>query len=103
MADKLEALLADGTDSAQLRFGLATSYVGDGQPERALQHVKFAVDMDPDYSAAWRLLGQVYSDLGQVDESKQAFERGIEIAERRGDQQLVKEMSVFLRRLSKAP
>ena len=101
IAENLEALLASGTDSAQLRFGLATAHFRNGQSIRALGHVKLAVEMDPDYSAAWRLLGQVYADLGRDDDGRKAFERGIEVAERRGDQQLVREMSVFLRRLEK--
>ncbi len=101
ITENLEALLASGTDSAQLRFGLATAYFRNGHSNRALDHVKLAVTMDPDYSAAWRLLGQVCTDLGRVDEGREAFERGLEVAKRRGDQQLVREMSVFLRRLEK--
>lgn len=97
----LEALLASGTDNPQLRFGLATALAREQNFSRALAHAEVAVELDRDYSAAWRLLGQLHEKLGNSDAAIAAFERGIEVAERRGDQQLVKEMRVFLRRLRK--
>jgi Tfp pilus assembly protein PilF len=99
IADNLEGLLARGNDSAQLRFGLASAYVGSGEFERALTHAERAVEMQPDYSAAWRLLGQIHTALGRQREAMADFQTGIKIATRRGDKQLVKEMQVFLRRL----
>ena len=69
------------------------------EPERAIEHAKVAVTMDPDYSAAWRLLGQAQVAAGRIGAAAESFERGIAVARQRGDRQVEKEMQVFLRRL----
>lgn len=102
IVDRLEATLAAGNDSAALRFGLASAYFGDKRFDEARRHAGVAVELDPDYSAAWRLLGRACAALDDVDAAAEAFEQGIASAERRGDMQLVREMRVFLRRLRPA-
>ena len=102
MIDRLEAMLAAGNDSAMLRFSLASAYLQQDQPARAVEHAQLAVELDPDYSAAWRLLGQAQVAAGQDQAAAASFERGIEVARRSGDRQVEKEMQVFLRRLRKA-
>ncbi len=99
MIDRLEATLAAGNDSAQLRFGLATAYFRAERLSEAREHAGVAVQLDPDYSAAWRLLGRTCAQLGDAAAARDAFQRGIAAAEQRGDMQLVKEMRVFLGRL----
>jgi tetratricopeptide (TPR) repeat protein len=101
MLDKLEAMLAAGQDSARLRFALATSYYREDKTERAIEHAQVAVSLEPDYSAAWRLLGQAQIAAGLADDAAASFERGIEVAKQSGDRQVEKEMQVFLRRLQK--
>lgn len=103
MTENLEALLARGDDSASLRFALATRYLADAKMERALEHALRAVQLDADYSAAWRLLGRIQSELGQVEAALQTYRRGIEVAQKNGDQQVAKEMSVFVKRLEREP
>ena len=98
----LEAMLERGTDTASLRFALASRYLSDGNVERALEHAAVAVDLDRDYSAAWKLLAQAQTQAGLDDHAAQTFRQGIEVAERCGDQQAAKEMRVFLKRLGRA-
>ena len=100
MIDKLEALLAQGQDSSMLRFTLAGHYFKGGMLDKALVHAQVAVELDADYSAAWRLLGQIQVAAGQQEEAARTFERGIAIAERRGDMQAAREMRVFRKRLT---
>ena len=102
IVERLKQALSSGSESAQLRFGLATALSSRGEHDEALEHVRVAVELDPDYSAAWRLLGRTYVELGNNAEAERAFEQGIVVAERRGDRQLVKEMKVFLARVRKA-
>lgn len=97
----LEKLLAGGQDNALLRFGLGQAYLNAGDPEQASDHLRRAVEHDPQYSAAWKLLGKALAESGQVQEAIATYRRGIEVAEARGDKQSVKEMQVFLRRLQK--
>ena len=101
MIDKLEALLASGRDSPDLRFALASAHLKTGNAERAIEHAGFAVQLKPDYSAAWRLLGQAQVAAGKNDEAALSFERGIQVADQAGDRQAAKEMQVFLRRLQR--
>ena len=100
LTENLEALLAGGTDNAALRVALATRYLAAGKAERAVEHARAAVDRDADYSAAWRVLGKALTAAGRDDDARQAYEQGINVAERRGDQQAAKEMRVFLKRLA---
>jgi predicted Zn-dependent protease len=101
-AERFEALLAAGKDSALLRFSLGMHYAGaGGDPRRAVEHLRAAVAQDAEYSAAWKLLGKALGDCGLQSEAMDAYRRGIEVAERKGDKQAAKEMSVFLRRLER--
>ena len=101
MIEQLEKLLAGGQDNALLRFGLGNAYFGDGNMERAAEHLKAAVRHDRDYSAAWKLLGKALTALERPDAAADAYREGIRAAEVRGDKQAAKEMTVFLRRIEK--
>lgn len=100
MIDKLEAMLAGGHDDAMLRFTLASRYLTIGDCVKSLSHAEVAVELDPDYSAAWRLLGQAQTAAGMERDAAATYERGIAVAERRGDQQAARQMRVFLKRLA---
>jgi len=100
-AERFEAMLAAGKDNALLRFGLGLHYLNAGDPARAATHLRAAVGQDPDYSAAWKLLGRALAGSGATSEACDAYRAGIEAAVRKGDKQAAKEMTVFLRRLDK--
>lgn len=100
-AARFEALLAAGKDSALLRFSLGMHYLGAGDAARAAGHLRRAVEQDPDYSAAWKLLGKALAESGDAKGAMGAYRDGIAAANRRGDKQAGKEMAVFLKRLEK--
>jgi Tfp pilus assembly protein PilF len=97
----LEALLSQGKDSALLRFGLGAEYLKLKETWVAVYQLRRALEMDPNYSAAWKLLGKALTDVGVLREALDAYRRGIEVAERRGDKQAAREMAVFAQRLEK--
>jgi Tfp pilus assembly protein PilF len=97
----LEALLAAGKDSALLRFGLGNGYLSSGHPAQAVEHLQKALAFDPEYSAAWKLLGKALSASGQDAAALEAYREGMAAAEKKGDKQAYKEMQVFARRLAK--
>lgn len=101
-AQRFEALLASGKDSALLRFSLGMHYLGGGDAARAAGHLRRAVEQDPDYSAAWKLLGKALAESGDAPGAIVAYRDGIAAAGRRGDKQAGKEMAVFLKRLEKS-
>jgi predicted negative regulator of RcsB-dependent stress response len=90
----LEALLVKGGDGAALRLALAARYLDKGDSAAAV--------LDPEYSAGWKTLGRALTAAGRNAEAQAAYERGTEVAERRGDQQAAKEMRVFSARLKRA-
>jgi Tfp pilus assembly protein PilF len=97
----LEILLSQGKESALLRFSLGSEYLKLGVTWVAVFHLKRALELDPDYSAAWKVLGMALSDAGILHGALDTYRHGVEVAERRGDQQAAKEMTVFARRLEK--
>ena len=99
--ENFKALLASGRDNALLRYALGNEYLKAGDPSQAAEHLRVAVGMDPEYSAAWKLLGKVRADLDQIDAAIEAYENGIAVADRKGDIQAAKEMKVFLKRLQR--
>lgn len=99
MRAALEKLLTGGRDDALLRFSLGGACLKDGDLEAAVRHLRRAVDFDPGYSAAWKLLGQALKAANRETEAAEAWERGIAAAGARGDVQAGKEMGVYLKRL----
>jgi Tfp pilus assembly protein PilF len=97
----LEKLLAQGKESALLRFSLGTEYFKLHLTWVTVFHLKRALELDPEYSAAWKLLGMALVENDILHEGLMTWRRGIEVAERRGDKQAAKEMEVFARRVEK--
>jgi Tfp pilus assembly protein PilF len=102
MIENFEQMLASGQDNALLRFSLGNAYLQAGDARAAVPHLREAVAQDPQYSAAWKLLGKALMEAGEPAEAVAVYTRGIEVAEGRGDKQAAKEMQVFLRRARKA-
>lgn len=101
LIDNLETMLHRGQDNALVRYGLGNEYLKLNEFERAAEHLKKAVEFDPKYSAAWKLLGQALASSRQAALAVEAYETGIRVADEKGDVQAAKEMRVFLKRLQK--
>lgn len=99
--DALLGMLDRGQDSALLRFSLGNEYRAAGKHDDAVAHFEQAVMLDPGYSAAWKLLGRSLESAGREEDAMAAWRTGIAAAEKKGDRQAAKEMSVFRRRLEK--
>ena len=97
----LEALIARGHDGPAVRFGLGKAYLENSDPGASRSHLERAVELDPSYSAAWKLLGKARARGGDTDGAADAYRRGIAAATARGDRQAAKEMGVFLRRIER--
>jgi predicted Zn-dependent protease len=103
LLDNLRQQRGGPRDGALLRFSLGNALLSEGDAAAAIGELQRAVVFDPTYSAAWKLLGKACLEAGQSDAAADAWRRGIAAANRRGDKQAEKEMTVFLRRLDKAP
>jgi Flp pilus assembly protein TadD len=99
--ENFERMLASGKDGALLRFSLGTEHLKAGNADTAVTHLRKAVELDPQYTAAWKALGRALAESGQPEEALAAYRQGIAVAEKRGDKQAGKEMTVFARRIEK--
>lgn len=100
---KLEAMLAKGQDSSMLRFGLANACLDEGDIAPAIAHFEHCLVLDPDYSAAWKMLGKACLAAERYDRARDAWQKGLVAAGKRGDKQTEREIGVFLKRLDKRP
>lgn len=94
-------LLDKGNDNTLLRYSLGNEYFKLADFDLAIVHLEKAIELNPSYSAAWKLYAKALSENKQTTEAIAAYEKGISIAEENGDKQAVKEMRVFLKRLNK--
>jgi predicted Zn-dependent protease len=94
-------MLEAGRDNALLRFSLGNEYLKEGNSQAAVEHLRAAVKHDPAYSAAWKLLGRALEATHALNEALQAYREGIAVAERKGDKQASKEMTVFAKRIER--
>ena len=60
--ESLEKMLDGPRDGALLRFSLGNEYLKAGDPAKAANSFKNAVDRDNNYSAAWKALGKALAD-----------------------------------------
>ena len=99
--ETFETMLGQGKENSMIRYSLGNAYFTKQDYELAVEHFRRAVELDPNYSAAWKMLGRALEKSNHKEEALTIFEKGIEIAETKGDMQAVKEMKVYLKRLQK--
>ncbi|CAB3680290.1 hypothetical protein LMG26696_04366 [Achromobacter pulmonis] len=101
MIDRLESMLAKGTDNMLLRFSLGKAYAEQACYDDAEMHLRASLAFDPAYSVAWKWLGKACLGRGDKAGARQAWQAGLEAAQARGDKQVEKELRVFMKRLDK--
>ena len=95
----LEEMLAKGNDNLLLRYTLGTVCLKEGALEEAAGHLEEALRQDSEHSASWKAYGKALVGLHRAEDAQAAYEKGIAVAEAKGDVQAAKEMKVFLKRL----
>ncbi|MEM7208174.1 MAG: tetratricopeptide repeat protein [Pseudomonadota bacterium] len=97
----LEKMLAQGQDNAMLRFGLGSAYFNEKQFAEAIPHLRACLEHDPQYSAAYKLLGKALIKVGDNDAAVTVFATGLPIAIEKGDKQTEREILAFQKKLDK--
>lgn len=97
-----EQMLELGKDNALLRFTLGSAFLKQERYSEAVEHLQQAVTFTPEYTAAWKLLGKAHMGNNDLENAKLVFNKGIEVAQAKGDVQAKKEMRVFLKRCEKS-
>ncbi len=65
---------------ARIRLELAGNYYQKGNYGVALEELRQSLLVDPNYAAAYGLLGLVYMDLGETQKAGDSFVRGLRLA-----------------------
>lgn len=99
--EALRAQVGGPRDGALLRYSLGIALLDTGNATEAIAQLRAALEFDPNYSAAWKLLGKASAASGDDDAAGEAWRQGIAVAEAAGDVQAAKEMRVFLKRLER--
>lgn len=99
--DALRAQLDGPRDGALLRYSLGVALFDIGDLTDAITQLRAALEFNPNYSAAWKLLGKASLSADDADSARNAWRQGIAVAEAAGDVQAAKEMRVFLKRLDR--
>jgi type IV pilus assembly protein PilF len=79
---------SDETDvdrRARVRFELAVAYYSQGQFETALDEVKQAIAVKPNFGAAFNLRGLIYGSLGREQLAEESFNRALQLDPRDAD------------------
>ncbi len=70
---------------ARIRLELAAGYYQQRNYNVALEELRLALQIDPNYSAAFGILGLVYMDLGDLPKADESFQRALRLAPRDAD------------------
>lgn len=97
-----ERMLEAGRESALLRYSIGNEYAKLQDWDHARAALERAVAIDPEFTAAWKLYAKALEGSGDAPAALAAYRRGIEVAQRKGDRQAEKEMTVFARRIERA-
>jgi tetratricopeptide (TPR) repeat protein len=75
----LRQLLAQDPANTFVRYGLAMEHVKSGDLKAAVQQFESLLTADPNYSAAYYHGGQTLEKLGQLDQARDIYRRGIAV------------------------
>ena len=77
--DKRESGPSELRRRASIRLQLAINYYQDGKFSIALDELKQALTLDPNYADAHTVLALVYTELNQNDLAEQSFQRALQL------------------------
>ncbi len=94
--DTLRRMAQAKPDDPRLLFGLAVELLKQGETRGGADTLRSYLAMVEDEGNGWARLGAALAELGEVEDAKLAYRRGIEIASRRGHGGLLEEMEEAL-------
>lgn len=96
---RIQEMLADDPSDTTLRYMLAMEFASQGDDEQAVATFREMFEATPDYVPAYMHCGKALVRLGRDTEARQAFERGIAVAQRVQDFHARDEMQGMLAEL----
>jgi len=89
-------MVTQNPSDAFARYGLAMEYAKSGQLETAVAEFRALLQHNPDYAAAYFHGGQALEKLGDVNQARAFYEKGVEVTGRTGDQHTRSELQAAL-------
>jgi predicted Zn-dependent protease len=71
-------------DNEMVWYGLANEYNKEERWPEAAAALRRVIELKPDYTAAYQLLGTALAQLGEVAEARRAWTEGVAVAQRAG-------------------
>lgn len=99
--EQLIDLIKKDPNNTLFLYTLGLDYLKSGNAEKAIAPLKKTIELNPNYSVAYREFGKVFTQTNNKNEAIGIYQKGIEVAKNSGDTQAQKEMKVFLKRLLK--
>ena len=94
--DLFEQMLAKDPGNTSVLFGLAKEYEKAGRDEKLIETLNRYVEAYDDEGNAFGMLAGAYERMGQRDKAREAYQRGIETAERHGHPGMAEEYRMTL-------
>ena len=96
--DLFKQMLENDPGNTTVMFGLAKEYEKAGQNAELIEILNRYIQASDDEGNAFGMLASAYERLGQRNEAKQAYQRGIETAHRHGQPGMAEESKMTLAR-----
>jgi cytochrome c-type biogenesis protein CcmH/NrfG len=82
--DVFAEMVKQQPDDAMIWYGLASEYVKIERWSEAADALRNVLRINPDYTAAYQMLGTALLNAGQREEAVSVWTQGIEVAQRTG-------------------
>ena len=89
-------MVAQNPADAFARYGLAMELINGGEIESAVAEFRALLEHNPNYAAAYFHGGQALEKLGDVEQAREFYKKGIEVTARTGDQHARSELQAAL-------
>jgi tetratricopeptide (TPR) repeat protein len=79
-----EQMAENAPQDAMIWYGLASEYTKLENWPRAAEALRRVLEINPDYTAAYQMLGTALDNQGEREEARRVWQEGIRTAERTG-------------------
>lgn len=86
-------------DDPRARFGLAVEHLQSGALEAGVRELRVYLSLADDEGNAWGRLGEALLALGETEEAREAYQKGIDAAHRHGHPTLAETLTETLQGL----
>lgn len=83
--DILKQMVEQNPGNTFARYGLAMEYANSGELALAVAEFRGLLAEDPNYAAAYYHGGQALEKLGEIEQARELYEKGIDVTRHKND------------------